>query len=1015
MNARMILEPKPAAKAKAPTLLFRLALGLALGVGAAMGQAPPELILKGKVRDFVESNPTRTPAHPHFYGARAHQAGCSSQEAGVNIAQVDIDTLNDIGDTVVFKGDNRGPKLIAPLDARVAGCFDPVARFTDWYNDRATGDVNRAFLIDIKFVRNASGAYEYFDDNFFPLDNGKTFTRLGANAPYGHLLPAPDAGHNYGFTMEFHANFTYFKGTNQTFNFRGDDDVWAFINGKRVIDLGGIHVAQDANVNLDNIAAAIGLEDSLVYPLDFFFAERHTTTSKLRITTTLELEPQMSKPVVTPGGLFQGQVTVTATHPSSQAVIRYTTDGSTPNDTSAIYSGPLELTATATLKFIATRPGYRSSEVVTETYTKMETVATPVATPTGRIFVGGILVKLTVATPGAVIRYSLDSSEPTAASPVFTSDLALSTTTTLKAKAFLTGWVPSAVLTETYTAASTLPKPVADPASRGFVDPLTVSLSVPGHPDAQIRYTLDGIDPTESSDLYAGPLTIAVTRTLKAKAFLTDWVPSPVMTEVYTDASTLPLPVADPAGTGFVGSQIVGLSVPGHPDAQIRYTLDGGAPTSASPLYSAALTFDKTITLKARAFKADWKPSETMIEEYRRLVAAVRAVYVDNDGDGRIDGAVVRLDLPAAELPASIRLVDPFSRAPHVLPVSAISKGAGDDVLIVRFPDQPFAPGTSFPTEALGSFPGIAGFGPAPFPVADSVGPVPLRAVSHNKTSPETPASVDITFSEQLDLAEIQNGLLWPFDVIRTEGIDPKGTQVVSVAAVDGQPNTYRWTFAVESPVWIVYTDSLVLAAKPVIHDAGGNPSVGGGKRIPVEGTPVVLNNKILIQVINAIKQKTITVYDPALSSEVLKDPFAGIGIGPGGSDICLNCPRGTDQTFLDRNLSRPEWILKSKYAFQYTFTIYDHMGQYVNKTQGKIDEAMMAKLTQDSEGFRSIRFRWIPVASNGSAVGTGAYILKGVVLNKDNEDQTGSQGEPQVVKRTQTPVFATFGFLRPR
>lgn len=928
---------KPVGKASRTARDFRPALGLvlalALGAGTVMGQAPEELILKGKVRDFVESNPTRTPAHPHFYGTRAHQAGCSSQEAGVNIAQVELDTLNDIGDTAVFKGDNRGPKLVAPLDAKVAGCFDPVARFSDWYNDRPTGDVNRAFLIDIRFVRNASGAYEYFDDNFFPLDSGKAYTRLGANAPYGHLLPAPDAAHNYGFTMEFHANFTYFKGTNQTFNFRGDDDVWAFINGKRVIDLGGIHAAQDANVNLDNIAAAIGLQDSLVYPLDFFFAERHVTTSKLRITTTLELQPIMSKPVVTPGGLFQGQVTVTATHPSPQAVIRYTSDGSAPNDSSPIFSGPLELTATTTLKFIATRPGYRSSEVVTETYTRMETV----------------------------------------------------------------------------------PTPVANPASRGFVEPLTVSLSVPGHADAQIRYTLDNSEPTASSDLYAGPLTFAATLTLKAKAFLTDWVPSAVMTEVYTDASTLPVPVADPAGTGFVGSQIVSLSVPGHPDAQIRYTLDGSMPSAASPLYSAALTLDKTLTLKARAFKADWKPSQPMSEDYRRLAVAVNAVYVDNDGDGRIDGAVVRLDLPVADLPASIRLVDPFSRAPHVLTAAAISKGAGADILIVRFPDQPFTPGTAFPTEALGSFPGIAGYGFTPFPVADSAGPVPVKAVSHNKTSPEAPASVDITFSEQVNLAEIQNGLLWPFDVIRKDGVNPAGLKVLSVAPVAGQPNTYRWTFTADSPVWIVYTDSLVLAGKPVIHDAGGNPSVGGGKRIPVEGTPEVLKNKIIIQVTNVTEQISKTYSDRVFSSDVLKNPFAGIGTGPGGSDVCLNCPRGSDQTFLDNNLSRPEWILKSKYAFQYSFTIYDHMGQYVNKTQGRIDEAMMAKLTQDAEGFRSIRFRWIPVASNGSAVGTGAYILKGVVLNKENEEQTGSQGEPQLVKQTQTAVFATFGFLRPR
>jgi fibro-slime domain-containing protein len=1001
-----------------------VALTLAFAAGSVQAQTSPpaELILKGKVRDFVESNPVRTPAHPHFYGTRPHQAGCSSQEAGINIAQLEIDTTNDLGDTSVFKGDNRGPKLVAPLDGRVAQCFDPVARFGDWYNDRPVGDVNRSFLIDIKFTRNPiTGVYEYFDDNFFPIDNGKTYSRLGPNAPYGHLLPAPDNGHNYGFTMEFHANFTYFKGTNQKFTFRGDDDVWVFINGKRVIDLGGIHVGQDAEFILDDVAAATGLQDSLVYPLDFFFAERHTTTSRLRITTTLELQPLLGKPVVTPGGFFQDQIAVTATHSSPAAVIRYTTDGSEPNGGSPIFNGPLTLTATATLKFIATRPGYRNSEVVTETYTLMQTVAKPQADPTGRIFISAVDVGLTVATPGAVIRYTVDDTEPTETSPVFSTALTFTATTTLKAKAFLANWVPSATLVEIYTLASTLPKPVAAPAGRGFVEPITVGLAVPGHPDAVIRYTVNDSEPDETSPIFTAPLTFTVTTTLKAKAFKSDWVPSAVMTEVYIDAATLPVPVADPAGTGFTGEQIVRLSVPGHADAQIRYTTDDSDPTAASPLYTDPLAFTAAATLKAKAFKADWKPSPVMTETYRRLAAGVKAVYVDNNGDGRIDGAVIRLDIAAPGLPASVRLVDPFSRAPLVLPMAAIRKGASDDILIVRFPDHPFSPGTAFPTENLGSFidpaapaGATAGFGSAPFPVSDSVGPVPVKAVSHNKTAPEDHASVDITFSEPLDLAAIQAGNLWPFDIIRKGAIEGGNVVVTSVEPVSGQASAYRWTFAVASPVWPVYIDSLVLAAAPVIRDALGNPDVPGGKRIPVEGSPVTLVNRIEIEVVNSIEPRQRGL-EPPVPPSVRANPFAAIGITISGLEVCMSCPPGTEQTFLDNSVSRPEWILRSKYAFQYSFNVFDHLGQFVNKTKGKIDAAMMAKLAQDKDGFHSIRFRWIPVAGNGEAAGTGAYILKGVLLNHENEEQVGSQGENQIVKKTQTSVFKTFGYLRPR
>ncbi len=957
MNARMILEMKHTLAASSmkhspktvpkrtlgrtlkrawkPAMAVAITAALAAlpGTGLAQTSPPAELILKGKVRDFIENNPTKTPIHPHFYGTKPHQPGCSSQEAGVNIAQLEIDTTNDIGDTSVFKGDNRGPKLVSPLDAKVAQCFDPVARFSDWYNDRPAGDVNRSFLIDIKFTRNpVSGVYEYFDDNFFPIDNGKTFRQLGANPPFGHLLPAPDNIHNYGFTMEFHANFTYFKGKGQKFTFRGDDDVWVFINGKRAIDLGGIHPAQDADFDLDAMAAAIGLQDSLVFPLDFFFAERHTTTSKLRITTTLELEPLMSPPTLTTGGFFQGQISVTAGHTSPLAVLHYTTDGSTPTAASPVYTGPLTLSATTTVKLIATRPGYRNSDVVTATFTRMETVATPKANPPSRIFVDPIPVTLTVATPGAVIRYTVDNSDPTATSPIYT-----------------------------------------------------------------------------------GPLTFSTTTTVKAKAFLENWVSSAVMTEVYTDASTLPPPVADPPGVGFVASQSVTLSVPGHPDAVIHYTVDNSEPTATSPVYSAALTFTANTTLKAKAYQTDWKTSQTMTEQYQRLAAGVKAVYVDFNGDGRIDGAVIRLDIPAASLPASVRLVDPFNRAPLTLPSSAIAKGASDDVLIVRFPDQQFTAGTTFPTEALGSFPDVAGFGFTPFPVSDSVGPVPVKAVSRNKATPEDHASVDITFSEPLNIAELEGGNPWPFDIIRNGAPQGGDVKVTSVVPVDGQSNTYRWTFAVESPAWPVYIDSLVLAAKPVIHDALGNPDVAGGKRIKVEGVPVTVINPITIQVVNSIKPREMGGNLPIIPSDIRIHPFAVVGIDIRDQEICLSCPLGTDPVFLDPSISRPDWILKSKYAFQYTFTVYDHLGQYVNRTQGKVDEDMMAKVAQDKDGFRSIRFRWIPVASNGGAAATGAYILKGVVLNHENEAQTGAQGEGQIVKKSETAVFATFGYVRPQ
>lgn len=91
--------------------------------------------------------------------------------------------------------------------------------------------------------------------------------------------------HNYSFTMELHSTFTYNR--DLIFEFLGDDDVWAFINGKLAMDIGGIHGAEAGEIELNEIAQTFGLQEGRTYPFDFFFAERHTTNSRIKITTNL--------------------------------------------------------------------------------------------------------------------------------------------------------------------------------------------------------------------------------------------------------------------------------------------------------------------------------------------------------------------------------------------------------------------------------------------------------------------------------------------------------------------------------------------------------------------------------------------------------------------------------------------------------------------------------------------------------------------------------------------------------
>lgn len=80
--------------------------------------------------------------------------------------------------------------------------------------------------------------------------------------------------------------------------------------------------------------------------------------------------PQAAIPVFAPpGGTFASAQTVTITDATPGAVIYYTMDGSTPTTNSAVYSGPLTVSASETIQAIAAAPNYANSTVASAAFT----------------------------------------------------------------------------------------------------------------------------------------------------------------------------------------------------------------------------------------------------------------------------------------------------------------------------------------------------------------------------------------------------------------------------------------------------------------------------------------------------------------------------------------------------------------------------------------------------------------------------------------------------------------------
>ena len=97
---------------------------------------------------------------------------------------------------------------------------------------------------------------------------------------------------NYHVVYHVQSAFVYYEEKNLNFSFAGDDDVYFFINGQSVCDIGGTHSPVSRSVKLNGaVAQKLGLQDGDICTFDMYLAERHTHGINLNLKTNIEMMP----------------------------------------------------------------------------------------------------------------------------------------------------------------------------------------------------------------------------------------------------------------------------------------------------------------------------------------------------------------------------------------------------------------------------------------------------------------------------------------------------------------------------------------------------------------------------------------------------------------------------------------------------------------------------------------------------------------------------------------------------
>jgi Chitobiase/beta-hexosaminidase C-terminal domain len=338
-----------------------------------------------------------------------------------------------------------------------------------------------------------------------------------------------------------------------------------------------------------------------------------------------------SSPAATPtlsvaAGTYQNPQTVTIGDTTAGAAIYYTVTGVAPTTLSTLYSGPLVVNHSMTLRAVAAVPGGTVSAIATAAYTIL-----PSAMPTLSVAAGSYQspqsVTISDSTPGAAIYYTVTGVTPTVLSTKYTGPITVRSSMTLQAIAAVPGGPVSPIASAAYNIVPALTPTFSVPGGTYQVfKSVAISDATSG---AAIYYTVTGVTPTTMSTKYTGPVSVNSNMTLKAIAAVPGGSVSPIASAAYTFVAAV-APALSVAAGSYQNPQTVTIS-DATPGTAIYYTVTGVTPTTLSTKYTGPISVKSNMTLSAIA-AIPGGPSSPVTSAVYSIVPAARPTFSEPAG-----------------------------------------------------------------------------------------------------------------------------------------------------------------------------------------------------------------------------------------------------------------------------------------------------------------------------------------------------------------------------------------------